>query len=468
MNKRKIFLKNIIAGLCCFLAVTAMTSCSDGNSSETSGTSSEVITSENTAEKKTIEEVTSSDEKTEPEQKNEDTEKNDEITGLEKKYSGITEDELKWEYDTASKTIVISGEGPMKAYAEDVPEWEKYCDEAEKVVIGDDVTSVGDAAFWYFLEIKEVKLGASVEYIGDIAFSNCSSLRTVNFPSTLKYVGDYAFNNALLHSESGFAFPEGMMYIGDSAFHSAFKENTVSIPASLSVIEENAFANTIVSAFVVDEDNPAYSSVEGVFYDKRITTLINYPPGKQDTVFEIPDTVKTIKNDAIEVTNCLEKIVIPKSVSSIEEGAVFWNYALSYIEVDPDNSRYKSEDGVLYSKDGKLLLCYPIASDRTEYTVLDGTERIGTYSMSQAVNLTELHIGEGLKEIGEFGLFLCANLKSVGLPKSIKNIDEQALTSCDLLTEIRYAGTSDEWKNVSIGEGNELLTDGSVQIFPAE
>ena len=71
-------------------------------------------------------------------------------------------------------------------------------------------------------------------------------------------------------------------------------------------------------------------------------------------------------------------------------------------------------------------------------------------------------------EIGELGLYLCPNLKSIGLPESIKNIDEQALKFCDSLTEIRYAGTSDEWKNVSIGEGNELLTDGSVQIFPAK
>lgn len=467
MNKRKNYFKNIIAVLCCFLAAAAMTSCSGGNSSETSVTSSEVTTAKNTAEKKTSEEVISSDEKTEPEQKNKDTGKNDEIAELEQKYSGLTEDELKWEYDTASKTIVISGKGPMKTY-QDEPEWYKYCDEAEKVVIGDEVTSVGDAAFMWFSEITEVKLGAAVEYIGYAAFSDCCSLRTVNFPSTLKYAGDSAFLNALLHSESGFVFPEGMIYIGDSAFYSAFKENTVSIPASLSVIGDCAFANTYVSAFNVDENNPAYTSVEGVFYDKDITTLINYPSNKQDTVFEIPDTVKTIKEDAIEVTNHLEKIVIPKSVSSIEEGSVFWNYALSYIDVDADNSSYKSEDGVLYSKDGKLLLCYPIASDRTEYTVLDGTERIGTYAMSQAVNITELHIGEGLKEIGELGLYLCPNLKSIGLPESIKNIDEQALKFCDSLTEIRYAGTSDEWKNVSIGEGNELLTDGSVQIFPAK
>ena len=155
-------------------------------------------------------------------------------------------------------------------------------------------------------------------------------------------------------------------------------------------------------------------------------------------------------------------------MSSIEEGAVFWNYALSVIDVDADNSCYKAEDGVLFSKDGKKLLCYPIASERTEYTIPEGTERVCNYSMSQAKNLPEIHTNEGLLEIGDTGLYLCENLKTLGLPKSLTSIEAKALTFCDSLTEIRYAGTGSDWKTIRIGEDNELLTNGSVQIYCAE
>ena len=441
-------MKKMIAIILCIVFLFSLTACGGGtdSSSDNASTNNSQTQNNNKPEGKT----------------------NDAIESLEKQFVALEKDSIEWDYNSSTKTIVISGEGPMKDYLDTAPDWDKYSTEAEHVVISDKVTSVGAGAFYLFSAITEVKLGESVEFIGDAAFSNCECLWTVNFPANLKYVGDSAFNNAVLHSENGFKFPEGMLYIGDSAFRSAFKENTVSIPASLLVIEDGAFANMFVSAFVVDENNPNYASVDGVLYDKGITSLINYPADKQDVLFEIPDTVTDIREEAIEVTNTLEKIVIPASVSSIEEGAIFWNYALSVIDVDADNSCYKAADGVLFSKDGKKLLCYPIASERTEYTIPEGTERVCNYSMSQAKNLTEIHTNEGLLEIGDTGLYLCENLKTLGLPKSLTNIEAKALTFCDSLTEIRYAGTGSDWKTIRIGEDNELLTNGSVQIYCAE
>lgn len=393
---------------------------------------------------------------------------NKEIEELVNKYTDITEDELKWEYDSASQTIVISGEGPMKEYRGDAPEWDKYCDEAKKVIIGEDVTSVGAGAFLWFSCLEEVELGEKVEFIGDVAFSNCTSLWTVNFPAGLKYVGAAAFNNTVLHSDDGFTFPEGMLFIGGEGFRSAFKENAVNIPASLAVIEDGAFANMFVTAFNVDEANPSYTSVDGVLYNKDVTTLINYPADKQDAKYEIPETVTSILEEAIEVTNTLESIVIPASVTSIGEGSIFWNYGLKSIDVDEANSNFKSVDGVLFSKDGKKLLSYPLASDRTEYTVPEGTERICNYAMSRADNLTEVHVGEGVREIGGVGFYFCQNLSKLGLPVSLESIEDEAFMFCDALTEINYTGSSTDWQNVTIGEDNDHLYDGSVPIRCAE
>lgn len=457
--KRENHLKKITAILLCALLVLSLTACGNAGGAETPDTSANSV-----PEAPDVSANAVSEENNTAEKNDENDQVSDEIAELEKKYTNLTEDALTWEYDAATKTVVISGKGPMKDYAENAPEWDQYSAEAEQVVIGDEVTSVGCGAFLWFSAVTKVRLGTSVEFIGKAAFSNCDALWTVNFPQNLKYVGDGAFNNDLLHSEDGFTFPEGMLYIGADAFRSAFKENAVSIPASLSVIGDGAFANTFVSAFAVDENNPGYASVDGVLYDKHITTLINYPADKRDTLFEIPGTVTIIRGHAIEVTNTLERIVIPASVSSIEEGAIFWNYALSNIDVEADNSCYKSEDGVLFSKDGKLLLCYPVASDRAEYTVPEGTERICNYAMSQARNLTEIHTNEGLREIGDTGLYLCDHLKTLSLPMSLTSVEAKALSLCNSLTEIRYAGTSADWEKISLGEDNAILTDGSVQI----
>ena len=392
----------------------------------------------------------------------------DAIKSLEEQFTALGKDDIKWDYNSSTKTIIISGEGPMKDYLDTAPEWDVYNAEAEHVVIDDKVTSVGAGAFLFFSALTDVDLGDMVEFIGVAAFSNCIALRTVDFSSNLKYVGAGAFNNTLLHSENGFVLPEGMLYIGADGFHSAFKENTVSIPASLSYIGDNAFANIFVTAFLVDENNPEFASVDGVLYDKQISTLINYPADKKDVEFEIPDSVKTIRENAIEVTNTLEKIIIPAGVSKIEEGSIFWNYALTNIVVDNNNKDYKSENGVLYTADGKLLICYPIASDRSEYTILEGCERIAEYALSQANNLVELYIDEGLKETGCYSLYLCNKLEKVGLPKTLKTIDANAFEYCDALARVDYAGSGDDWKQVEIKENNDLLTDGSVQVYCTE
>ena len=96
-----------------------------------------------------------------------------EVANLKQKYSDVKKDDLKWDYNTSTKTIVISGKGMMKNYLEEEPEWNYLNEEAEKIIVGDEVTTIGDGAFMYFTNIKEVKLGDSIEYIGNRQNSSC-------------------------------------------------------------------------------------------------------------------------------------------------------------------------------------------------------------------------------------------------------------------------------------------------------
>ena len=387
-----------------------------------------------------------------------------EFSDFKQKYFYVKKDDLKWDYNTSTKTIVITGKGMMKNYLENEPEWNYLSEEAEKIVIGDEVTTIGDGAFMYFTNIKEVKFGDSIEYIGSRAFDSCYNLTTINFPNSIKYIGDFAFNNALLHSNKGFILPEGLIYLGDSAFYSAFKESYVVIPESLITIEDNAFANCNVEEFRVNENNKNYKSVDGVLYDKNITTLINYPALKNSKIFEIPNTIKTIKQDAIEVTNNLEKIIIPKDTTTIEEKSIFWNYGLKYIDVDKDNNNYMSVDGVLYSKNGKFLISYPIASERDEYLVLDTVEEIQTYSISGATNLKKLYIKEGVKSLNYGSLYSCENLEEIHLPKSLKKIDKYVLEYNDKLRLIKYASNKSDWDSIKIEANNTILKSNNIKI----
>lgn len=113
-----------------------------------------------------------------------------------------------------------------------------------------------------------------------------------------------------------------------------------------------------------------------------------------------------------------------------------------------------SADGVLYSADGKSLVCFP-AGRTGEFTVPDGVEVIGTSAFlgSRLTKLTipkgvsvienyafnkseisEIILTEGLMEIGNYA-FADSGLKSTVLPKGLTKIGNRAFSGCQI-TEI--------------------------------
>lgn len=370
-------------------------------------------------------------------------------------YRNVKSDNITWEWDEATKTLYFSGEGKMKSYAEVAPDWDIYNDQAEKIVIGDDITSVGDSAFLYFQSVDEVVLGNSVECICPYAFDNCWELTTVSYPNSLKYIDERAFYNDLFHAESCNNLPEGLEYIGDYAFHSSFKEGTVKIPASVKFIGKCALSNCFMEDIVVDEANTNYKSIEGAVYTKSGEVLLVNAPDYNKTVFNIPEGTKTIAEEAMEVSNTLEKIVIPASLTTIEEGAIFWNYALETIEVNPENKSFIVESDALYTADGKTLVVYPTALEKDEYKVKEGTDTIGKYALS-ASRIKHIIIPEGVKKLNDSAFDLCY-AEEIDLPESLETIEISCFRFNDDLIRINYAGSEESWNKIKVDEGNDAL-----------
>ncbi len=102
----------------------------------------------------------------------------------------------------------------------------------------------------------------------------------------------------------------------------------------------------------------------------------------EDTDITIPTEIEGIEikglhNFAI-LSNTVETLRIPKEIISIDYHGSDMDYCpaftststnLKEIIVDGDNPRYKSIDGVLFSKDGKGLIYYPTAKRDREYVV---------------------------------------------------------------------------------------------------
>jgi hypothetical protein len=71
----------------------------------------------------------------------------------------------------------------------------------------------------------------------------------------------------------------------------------------------------------VDNANTAYSSEDGILFNKLKTTLIRYPEGKTNTSYSIPVSVTTIGSYAFRSCSGLTSIIIPNSVTTIGNSA---------------------------------------------------------------------------------------------------------------------------------------------------
>ncbi len=176
--------------------------------------------------------------------------------------------------------------------------------------------------------------------------------------------------------------------------------------------------------------------------------------GANDGVCIIPEkvsyeekeyTVTTLKEKAFESNSMLRVLVIPDTVVELK-GANVWTYMdnmqylyigkglnlmqcsmercieLREVAVSEENPYVKNVDGVIYSKDGKILVYNPSmrpGSAFAEYQVLEGTETIGE------------------------GAFKECRYRKVLLPESVKRIESQAFVNCYWLQTLDMSNVED-------------------------
>ncbi len=159
-------------------------------------------------------------------------------------------------------------------------------------------------------------------------------------------------------------------------------------------------------------DNTAYSSEDGILFNRSKTTLIQYPAGKSGNSYSIPNSVTSIIKYAF-YKNTLTSIDIPGSVTSIGQYAFNSCESLAIINVATDNTAYSSENGVLFNKSKTDLIKYPPAKPATAYSIPASVLTIGLKAFENCLNLTTISIPLEIKDIGVFAFHKCKNLRKI-------------------------------------------------------
>jgi hypothetical protein len=175
-------------------------------------------------------------------------------------------------------------------------------------------TSIGDYAFPECRSLASITIPNSVTSIGDYAFYGCPNLASVTISNSVTSIGYNAFRSCI--SLTSITIPNSVTSIGGNAFRYCVSLTSITIPNSVTSIGNEAFSScTSLAAITVEGGNTAYSSLDGVLYNKTQTTLIVCPAGK--TAATIPDSVTSIVDGAFNLCYSLESITIPNSVTSI-------------------------------------------------------------------------------------------------------------------------------------------------------
>lgn len=121
--------------------------------------------------------------------------------------------------------------------------------------------------------------------------------------------------------------PNTLTTLDDHAFSWCRRIKQITLPAETVSIGRNPFYScSALESIHVEAGNPNYCHIDGVLYDRAATTLIAYPEGRTETVFEIPDSVTAIAENAFGHNSGLQSVIIPDTVTQFPDRNLFLCY----------------------------------------------------------------------------------------------------------------------------------------------
>ncbi len=320
-----------------------------------------------------------------------------------------------------------------------------WCDKLTSITIPNGVVSIGEYAFYNCDGIKALYLPDSITTIGQSAFDLCDKLQTINIPSKVKEIADWTFTGC--KALKSVTISNNVKRIGTGAFCACTSLETVKINSSVEEIGKAAFQGCTALVNITIADSVKFIGQNAFGSTKYYNTSANW---KNNTLyignhlisvrssvsgsFSVPAGTKSISEDAFFNCTGISEINIPNSVAGVYDGAFRKCTALKNITVAGDNGSYSSQNGILYNKAGKELLCCPVSNTASVMNVANGVEKIGSYAFYGCKNIVNIKLPNSVKEIGEYAFYNCNNLSTINVLANVNTIGDWAFAESEKLT----------------------------------
>lgn len=314
-------------------------------------------------------------------------------TAVEQVYFDVTKSNVEWKDLYGNRFTALLNVTPITKLTSEVISYVSSGNKASltEFEIASNITAIDTNTFEGCVNLTSIAIPDSVSTIGAGAFSDCDKL-TIYCNADSKpsgWASNWNADSTVYWGSIGGYVQGGITYV-------------VSKSGSVSMIVPKTISGKVVIASAIELKESQYY-------------------------------VTSISNDIF--SNCVNmtSVEIPSSVTSIGATAFDGCSKLESIKVDERNSKYASQDGILYNK-AKTTFVYVPKAIKGALSIPDGITSISESLFQGCGNITSLELADSVKSIGNHAFNNCVGLTSITIPSGITSIGDNAFISCDNLT----------------------------------
>ena len=321
------------------------------------------------------------------------------------------------------------------------------------------------------------------------AFDDCKNITKINIPKSVKYI--HAFENRhnaetsiILRGILGsyvvaptklsainvdpenpyFSSVDGVLYNKDKTILLKCPNvEIVNLPETVEEIHKDAFEYCVDLVEInVDPNNKKYLSINGVLFNTQPSEIVLVP--NKQTTLTFPDNFNKITMDTLKDLEQIKTINISRNVIRIELGAFTECKELCAINVDPKNVKYSSDKGILYNYHKTTLIRCPLQKEG-DIIIPDSVVEIAEGAFEYCNKITSVHIPDGITYIEAGTFFNCHELTNVNIPNTVKKIGAEAFTECPKLNNIYIPKSVEDIDYLAFDVIENIIVDPNNKFF---
>ena len=242
--------------------------------------------------------------------------------------------------------------------------------------------------------------------------------------------------------------PERENYIGSwdvTDFTNITENIIVNAVYEAEVFTYEEYSDSITITGLVDKDAESVT-IPATLKGKPVTEIardafsngLDEYPNLVSITFAANSNVETIGYGAFYYSH-IESITIPKSVTNLEEGALYCAKGLETVEFEEGSTIEAINKQTFYSCDKLTNITLPNTITIIDNEAFKGCDLLETIT-----------VPDGVIYIGNMAFNLCLNLESIILPSSLTIVGDSAFYYCNALTTVYYYGTANDWDYIAI------------------